>query len=196
MGPAALGHEIGVAALKEDIAQWEAQEVAQDLAKGGFVSLALRLCARDELELSVSVHSEANSLDGCPHGRLDIIGQSDATQFATGQRDLLPLRKVRPVGHFNGLPHVAGKTPTVIAKAHRGAVGQLVVLDQIDFANVKSVQFEFVGCDIEHAFHHMVGLRSTRTSVGAGGHGVGVDELDQNAGKRNVIDGGHDAHAV
>ena len=66
---------------------------------------------------------------------LEIVDDADAEQPAAPLRLLAAGGKAVPVRGFDGASEVAGEIPAVVGEPGRGAMGQLVVRDQVAAAN-------------------------------------------------------------
>ena len=128
--------------------------------------------------------------------RLDVVRESDAAQPAVRARRGAAFVEAVPFGEFQRALHVAREFAAVVGEAHRAAIRQLVVRDEVAAADLGAVDAEFGRGEIEHPLDHVRRLGAARAAIRRGRHRVRQHRADVHRGDRHVVDGRHDPRAV
>ena len=167
MRTAAALHDRGVAGDDLDALERHVEQIGRDLREHGLVALAARLRAGDEFNFAAAVrmalHGQRDALVGRADRRFDVVRQSDAAQQRPAR--LLSLRRSRKPFQSacsSVVFHVAAEIAAVIGEPHGGAVGELVLADEIAAADLDAVDFQLLGREFKQPLHHEHRLRAGR----------------------------------
>ena len=196
MGAAAGRNFRGVAADEDDVLRMHAEQIGHHLGEARLVALAGRLRADRKLDLAGAEHGDLDALVRNADRRFQIVRDADAAELAALLR-LAPARgKALPVGHLDHALHVAGEVAAVVEQPAGGAIGQLLLRDDVLLADAQPVDAELVGGEIDQPLQHQGRLGPAGAAERRGRHGVGHHRAAAHVHQRDVVDRGGDAIGV
>ena len=157
------------------------------------MALAVRDRAGDEGHSAQWVKTDFRGLDGRVGGLLDGVGDADAAKLAALARLLAPRLEAPPVGELHGAVHVLLEAPAVIGEGERRLVGHLLRRNGIAAAQLRGIDFHFVGRDVDQPLDHEGRLGPPGAAIGRGAVRVGEHARDRHVQRRRGVDAAHRA---
>ena len=194
----------------DDLVDGNAPCLGDDLREHGFVPLPLRAGPGCDHDHAGGIDPNGGALERPDAGAFDVAAQPQPEITAFLQRFLLAGAKcIQPADLFDGAPQGFGIIAAVVNDGHAVAIGQpdlvghLVGPDHVAQPNLRRLEIQRVGHQIDHALHRERDLGPARPAIGrvrrpVGNHqpGVGLVVRDvvgpEHMGKRIADDGGAD----
>ena len=206
VGAETVGRGVGVAVLDDDVVHRQSQLVGDDLGEGRLVALPLGLDADADdgraggvdANLGAVEHLDAEDVEGVGGAGADDLGEggdADAHQLAALALLLLLAQQILVADLVERLLQGGGVVAAVVLPAGRRLVGELLGLDEVLEAQLGGVDADLVGEDVDHALDHVHRFGDAEgAAVGdAARRLVGVDAVDLDVGRLQVVGAGGDA---
>ena len=171
----------------------DAEPVADDLLERGLVALALVVRAGEQRDRAAAIETDFGALGARRRGPLDGVGHADAAQLAALARFRAALLEALDVGQLQRLFHDVGEVAGVVGEGEPGLVRHRVRRDRVLPPQLRRIDAELVGGEIDHALDDVGGLGPAVAAIGPHRIGVGEHRGDVDIERRRLVDAGQRA---